>query len=335
MSTTQTAVHGQAKGFASLLPGLLLVVLLAIPAALLGKVFPLLGGAVIGLLLGILCRQAMTPSERVKPGIQFASKKLLQYSIVGLGFSLPLHQVATTGLHSLPVSLISLFVAFVVALAVGRLLGIPGKLKVLIGAGTAICGGSAIAAITPILQQDDHDTTYALSTIFLFNIVAVVLFPLLGKSLGMTDSGFGMWAGTAINDTSSVVAAAYAWSTSAGDYATIVKLTRAMMIVPVTLVIGMVYHRRQQGASLRHAVPWFIVMFVVASATNEWLPAALTQFIRQLAPVLIIGALTAIGLSTDVSRMRRAGWRPLMLGLVVWTSVAISSLVVQWLTGVL
>ncbi len=335
MPTVQTAANAQARPLTALLPGLLLVALLAIPAAFLGKAFPLLGGAVIGMLIGILCRQFLTPGERTKPGVQFASKQLLQYSIVGLGFSLPLRQVATTGLQSLPVTLVTLSVAFVVALIAGRALGIPGKLKVLIGAGTAICGGSAIAAITPVLKQEDHDTAYALSTIVLFNIVAVMLFPAIGKMLGMTDAGFGMWAGTAINDTSSVVAAAYAWNNAAGEYATIVKLTRAMMIVPVTLAVGLIYQRHQQGASLRRAVPWFIILFVVASAINEWLPATFTHVIRQAAPVMIVGALTAIGLSTDVGRMRRAGWRPLLLGLLVWISVALSSLLMQRVTGLL
>lgn len=311
------------------------MLMLAIPAALLGKTFPLLGGAVFGMLLGLLLRPLLKPGERSKPGVAFAGKQLLQYSIVSLGFSLPLHEVARTGLHSLPVSLVTLMVAFVVAVAVGHVLGISEKLKVLIGAGTAICGGSAIAAITPILKPEDHDTTYALSTIFLFNIVAVMLFPVLGRLLGMSDTGFGMWAGTAINDTSSVVAAGYAWNATAGEYATIVKLTRAMMIVPVSLVIGLIYRRRHPGTSIGRSVPWFIVLFVMASAINEWLPASLTQAIRQLAPMLIIGALTAIGLSTDIARLRQAGWRPLLLGLIVWISVATSSLMMQHLTGAL
>lgn len=319
----------------SMIAGLLLVLLLSIPAVLLGRAFPLLGGAVIGMMLGIACRQWFTPGERCLPGIRFASRQLLQCSIVALGFSLPLQQVASTGLHSLPVSLVTLTVAFVVAVAAGRLLGIPGKLKILIGAGTAICGGSAIAAITPILEQDEHDTAYALSTIFLFNIVAVMLFPVAGKLLGMTDAGFGLWAGTAINDTSSVVAAAYAWSATAGEYATIVKLTRAMMIVPVVVVIATLYRRERANSSIRRSVPWFIVMFVAASATNQWLPAPLTGAVRMVAPLLIVGALTAIGLNTDIARLRRAGWRPLLLGLLVWASVAASSLLMQRLTSAL
>lgn len=333
MTQSEIQPSHQTRKSPSVLPGLMLVVFLAVPAALLGRAFPLLGGAVIGMFLGIACRLLLLPSERCQPGIRFASRQLLQYSIVALGFSLPLQQVASTGLHSLPVSLVTLAVAFLVAVVAGRALRISGKLKVLIGAGTAICGGSAIAAITPILRQDEHDTAYALSTIFLFNVVAVMLFPTMGKWLGMTDAGFGLWAGTAINDTSSVVAAAYAWNNAAGEYATIVKLTRAMMIVPVALVIGMLYHQGRGNGSVRRSVPWFIVLFVAASATNQWLPDPLTHTVRLVAPLLIIGALTAVGLSTDVARLRRAGWRPLVLGLLVWVSVAASSLLMQTVTG--
>ena len=317
------------------LPGLCLVVAVSVPAALLGRMVPLLGGAVMGMLLGLLCRAFVKPGAQYKEGIQFASKQMLQYSIVGLGFSLPLHEVVRTGLTSLPISLVTLAVAFVVAIVVGRLLRIPEKLKILIGAGTAICGGSAIAAITPVLQPDDHDMTYALSTIFMFNVVAVIIFPILGKLFGMSDTGFGLWAGTAINDTSSVVAAGYAWSSAAGDYATIVKLTRAMMIVPVTLVIALICQRNQPGGSMRRVIPWFIVLFILASAVNEWLPAALTNAIRMVAPFLVVGALTAIGLSTDFARLKRAGARPLLLGLIVWVSVAVSSLVMQHAVGML
>jgi uncharacterized integral membrane protein (TIGR00698 family) len=318
-----------------LFPGLALVTFLVVPAWWLGGIFPLMGSAVIGMLLGMAVRQMMELGEHHHPGIRFAGRQLLQYSIVALGFSLPIRQVASTGLHSLQISLVTLSVAFAAAILIGRALHVPGKLNVLIGAGTAICGGSAIAAIIPVLQPDDHDTTYALSTIFLFNIVAVLTFPLLGHLMHMTDSGFGLWAGTAINDTSSVVAAGYAWDRAAGEYATIVKLTRAMMIVPVTLIIGVLYHRQRSGSSIRRAVPGFIVLFVLASLVNGYLPAELTAVIRKIAPLLITGALTAIGLSTDLRRLRSAGPRPLMLGLLVWASVACSSLLMQHLTGAL
>src|SRR5699024_1537947 len=170
-----------------------------------------------------------------RPGIRFAGNKVLQWSIVALGLGLSLTQVTSVGVASLSVTLVTITVAFVATLLLGRLLGIPSKLKTLIGVGTAICGGSAIAAATPIIKADEHETAFAISTIFLFNLIAVLVFPLFGHLLGMSDQGFGLWAGTAINDTSSVVAAGYSYSSAAGDHATIVKLTRATLIVPVCL----------------------------------------------------------------------------------------------------
>ena len=218
-------------------------------------------------------------------------------------------------------------------------------LMVLIGVGTAICGGSAIAAVTPIIRPDDHDTAFAISTIFLFNVVAVLIFPLLGHWMNLSDLGFGLWAGTAINDTSSVVAAGYSYSTTAGDYATIVKLTRATLIIPICLVLALVVgireKRRHQEAgsvgsfSLARIFPWFILWFLVASAvrTAGLVPAAIQPLLHTLAEFLIIVALTAIGLSANLRKMVSSGPRPILLGLGVWIAVAVSSLLVQRMIG--
>ncbi|QLG88482.1 YeiH family putative sulfate export transporter [Chitinibacter bivalviorum] len=324
-----------------LIPGLILVGGITAVAQFIGDQLPLMGGAVAGILLGLLIRSRFSVSERQLPGVQFAGKQLLQWSIVGLGLALPISAVLDTGLKSLSVTLVTLSIAFVSAFAFGKLLKIPTKLCVLIGGGTAICGGSAIAAMTPVIKPDDHETAFSLSTIFLFNIVAVLLFPPLGQWLGMSDTGFGLWAGTAINDTSSVVAAAYSWSKEAGDHATIVKLSRAMLIIPVTLILSFVFMKRNaatqdgqvQRASIRHAVPWFIVWFVAASLFNGYLPEILTSTAHSLSTVMITAALTAIGLSTDLGKMKHTGWRPVALGLIVWIMVAGSSLVMQHLGG--
>jgi len=323
----------------SLLPGLALVLSLAAVAALLGKMFPLVGSAVVGILLGIVIRWRIVLGTSCENGIQFASRQILQWSIVALGFGLPIAELAKTGMNSLSITLATISAAFFSALIFGRLLKVPAKLCVLIGTGTAICGGSAIAAITPVVKADAHETAFSLSTIFLFNVLAVLLFPLIGHFLGLSDRGFGLWAGTAINDTSSVVAAAYSWSKGAGDYAPIVKLTRAMLIIPVALVLGVLYNlnQREKGQhclrSLRHAAPWFIVWFVVASAVGQFLPSAVNTAAHSIAPFLITAALTAVGLSTDLGKMRQTGWRPVALGLLVWISVASTSLLVQHLTA--
>lgn len=326
-------------------PGLLLAAGIALAAWWLGRWLPLVGGPVFGIVLGIAVRNLFAPGEAFTPGIRFGGKQVLQWSIIALGFGLSLTQVAKTGLESLSVTLVTMTIAFLSALMLGRLLKVHGKLQLLIGVGTAICGGSAIAAVTPIIRPDDHDTAFAISTIFLFNVVAVLLFPLLGHLMHLSDLGFGLWAGTAINDTSSVVAAGYSYSHAAGDYATIVKLTRATLIIPVCLVLAFAVAWREKRASkqgggtaqfsLRRIFPWFILWFLVASAirTAGWVPAAIQPTIHFVAEFMIIVALTAIGLSANLRRMIASGARPILLGLGVWAAVSVSSLAVQLVIG--
>lgn len=322
------------------LPGLGLSVLIALVALGLGKLAPLIGGPVFGIVLGILVRNTLAPGATYSPGIQFAGKQVLQWSIIALGFGLSLDQVAKTGLESLSVTLVTITVAFLTAWLLGRRLKVHDKLKILIGVGTAICGGSAIAAVTPIIKPDEHDTAFAISTIFLFNLVAVLLFPLLGHLLHLSDLGFGLWAGTAINDTSSVVAAGYSFSKQAGDYATIVKLTRATLIIPICLIIAFAtaWKQKKQGAtdfSLARIFPWFILWFLVASGvrTAGLVPVALQPMLHMAAEFLIIVALTAIGLSANLRKMASTGARPILLGLGVWAAVSVSSLLVQLVIG--
>lgn len=324
----------------SLWPGLLLSAGLAAVAFGLGQWLPLIGGPVFGIVLGVVVRNLAPPPLTCRPGIRFAGQNILQWSIVALGFGLSLTQVAHTGMDSLAVTLVSVAAAFGAALLLGRLLGIPSKLKLLIGAGTAICGGSAIAAVTPIIKADEHDTAFAISTIFLFNLVAVLVFPALGHLMGMSQEGFGLWAGTAINDTSSVVAAGYSYGAAAGDHATIVKLTRATLIIPLCLLLATIeaWRQKKHGGgdfALRRVIPWFILWFVVASAVSSAgvIPDAWQPTIRLGAKLLIIVALTAIGLSADLRRMAATGFRPIVLGLGVWVAVALSSLGVQYVTG--
>jgi len=326
-------------------PGLLLALGIALLAWWLGRLLPLVGGPVFGIVLGILVRNLLSPGAQFTPGIQFGGKQILQWSIIALGFGLSLTQVAKTGLESLSVTLVTMTVAFVSALLLGRALKVHGKLQVLIGVGTAICGGSAIAAVTPIIEPDEHDTAFAISTIFLFNLVAVLLFPLLGHLMHLSDLGFGLWAGTAINDTSSVVAAGYSYSHAAGDFATIVKLTRATLIIPVCLILAFAMAWRAKRAarhsdepvnfSLRRIFPWFILWFLVASAlrTMGYVPTVALPAIRFAAEFMIIVALTAIGLSANLRKMAATGHRPILLGLGVWAAVSISSLLVQLVIG--
>ena len=322
------------------MPGLLLATAVALPAWALGLVLPLLGGAVLAILLGLGLRLSWMPPVRCQPGLQFTGKSVLQLSIILLGFGLDLGQVSRVGLGSLGVTITTLALALLAAWGLGRALRIPAKLALLVGVGTAICGASAIAAVAPIIRSDGHDTAFALSTIFLFNVVAVLVFPPLGHLLQISDEQFGLWPGTAINDTSSVVAAGYAYSHHAGDYATIVKLTRATLIPPVCLLLAaaMAWQARRQHASpgqppagLGKVMPWFIVGFVLAAAlrSSGWLPAPLQNGLHAAGGLAMVLALAAIGLSADLRQMRATGSRPILLGLGVWAAVTTGSLLLQ------
>lgn len=339
-SSTPPPIVGPAAPSHPRWPGLLLALAVAIVALFLGRLMPLVGGPVFGIVLGIIVRNAFSPAPRFGPGIQFAGKKVLQWSIIALGFGLSLQQVAQTGLDSLSVTLLTMAAAFLAAWLLGRLLRTDSMLTLLIGVGTAICGGSAIAAVTPIVKADEHDTAFAISTIFLFNLIAVLVFPALGHLMHLTDHGFGLWAGTAINDTSSVVAAGYSYSKQAGDFATIVKLTRATLIIPVCLVLAFVVavREKKKGAGnfkLSRIFPWFILWFLVASAIRSLglIPTPLQPWLHALAEFLIIMALSAIGLSANLRKMASSGPRPILLGLGAWIAVAVSSLVVQHFLG--
>jgi uncharacterized integral membrane protein (TIGR00698 family) len=326
------------------LSGILFAFVIALLSNYLGSLFPIVGGAVFGIVIGIIINNFIGKPKSLEKGITFTSKKILQWAIIVLGAGLSLTQVWKTGLSSFSVMIFTLSAAFITAYGVGKLMGIPGNLKTLIGVGTAICGGSAIAAISPIIEADDMEIAYSVSTIFLFNVIAVLIFPPLGHLLGFSDTAFGLWAGTAINDTSSVVAAGYAYSNAAGAYATIVKLTRTTMIIPIALVFSFIMAYKKKKASkenpkvnysLKKIFPWFIIWFLAASLLNTLgiFPAGSIQYINKIGKFMIVMALTAIGLNSDFKKMLKTGVKPIILGVIVWFVVAVFSVVVQQFTG--
>ncbi|QNE20478.1 putative sulfate exporter family transporter [Kribbella qitaiheensis] len=293
------------------LPGAGVVLVLAAVAVPLGRLVPVVGGPVFGILLGVLAGVALPVlrSERMRPGYDFASKNLLQLSIVVLGTGLSLQQVVRVGGSSLPVMLGTLTVALGGAWVFGRLLGVRGDTQTLIGVGTAICGGSAIAAATAAIGAKRSSVAYALATIFTFNVVAVLAFPPLGHLLGLSPEAFGLWAGTAINDTSSVVAAGYAYSQSAGDQALVVKLTRSLTLVPIVLTLVLLKSRRDartaDAAAVAPTSPQGAVVDGRAAATEvEGAGAAVgaagaqrrTLPWRKLVPLFLVGFIAAAGL---------------------------------------
>ncbi|MDF2592998.1 MAG: putative protein family, partial [Clostridia bacterium] len=253
--------------FKKMFAGIVLAFAIALPAWYLGKLFPIMGGPVFGILIGIIVAFWKRPAV-FNEGLKFTSKKLLQAAIILLGFEMNLYNVIKVGSQSLLVMLFTLTAAFITAWLVGRALKLQGNIATLIGVGTAICGGSAIAATAPVINAEDKEIAYSISTIFLFNVAAVFIFPAIGHLVHMSDIGFGIWAGTAINDTSSVVAAGYSYSDAAGSLATIVKLTRTLMIIPITLFLAIYTHRKtsqHSTFSLSKVFPWFVLGFIVAS----------------------------------------------------------------------
>ena len=319
------------KGF-----GLAIAFVLALCAMFLGNFFPIIGSSVFALILGIFLNELVDLPENSRPGLNWSGKKLLQYSIIFMGFSLPIATVASTGLSSLKISLPTITVAFLAAMIFGRVFHLKSHLRTLIGFGTAICGGSAIAAASPILEAKDEEIALSISTIFFFNILAVFIFPFLGHLMHMNDATFGTWAGTAINDTSSVVAAGYTYSQSAGDLATIVKLSRALMIVPACLIFAGVRYVRSksshQKVNLKKIFPWFILWFVMASIVTSVgiFPSSFVPATKFLSQWLMAMALAGIGARVSFGQFRKAGAAPLLTGAFAWFAVAVSSLIIQY-----
>ena len=335
--------------------GIALCLALALPAWLLGKQFEVVGGPVFAILIGMAVALLLRGRDTaaLEPGIKYTSKKVLQYAVILLGFGLNLAQIAQVGATSLPIIISTITTSLVIAFVLCRALKIPSKISTLVGVGSSICGGSAIAATAPVIDADDEEIAQAISVIFLFNIIAALIFPALGGMLGLTNEGFGLFAGTAVNDTSSVTAAASAWDgmhpgANTLDAATIVKLTRTLAIIPITLALAVLQLRRAKKAaaaggtesagtfSLKKIFPYFIIFFVLASVitTVFALPSTVTAPVKELSKFFIVMAMAAIGLNTDLVKLVRTGGKPILMGLCCWVGIAAVSLGMQHMLGI-
>ena len=285
-------------------------------------------------------------------GIVYTSKKILQYAVILLGFGLNLSEIAKVGATSLPIIISTISTSLIVSFALYHLLNMPANISTLIGVGSSICGGSAIAATAPVIGADDEEIAQSISVIFLFNILAALIFPTLGGALGLSNEGFGLFAGTAVNDTSSVTAAASAWDgmhpgANTLDQATIVKLTRTLAIIPITLVLAIwrtakvkrAGGAQENGFSLKKVFPFFIIFFVLASvittaATSAGVTASAFQPFKELSKFFIIMAMGAIGLNTDLVKLVRTGGKPIFMGLCCWLAITAVSLGMQHVLGI-
>lgn len=347
-----------------LIPGLALTFAIAVVATILGTFAPVVGGPVFGIVIGVVLAAFLRPGTVLDAGTKFSSKRILQASIVVLGSGLSLQQVVTVGASSLPVMLGTLAVALLGGWLIGKALRVDGEIGTLISVGTGICGASAIAAVTAVIDAAESKVAYAIGTIFTFNVAAVLIYPSLGHLLGLSQHAFGLWAGTAINDTSSVVAAAYTYGSSAGAYGVVVKLTRTLMIIPISIALALFIARRRARAAefvpdgglpasaghgesgaapARRRVPWkqivplFIIGFLFASAldTVGAIPDSWHGPLSFIGVFMITMALSGIGLSTRLSTLKSAGHRPLLLGGILFVLVGASSLALQAATGTL
>lgn len=335
------------------IPGILVCLLIAVPAWLLGRQFPVVGGPVIAILAGMIIASFWTPKDSMNKGIKFTSKYILQTAVVLLGFGLDMGVILQTGKQSLPIIVCTISTSLIVAFVLMKLLKAPANTATLIGVGSSICGGSAIAATAPVIGADDDEVAQSISVIFFFNVLAAIIFPILGHTLGFdTTSGeaFGIFAGTAVNDTSSVTAAAATWDnmwslgTATLDKAVTVKLTRTLAIIPITLVLAAWNARKadtkSEKFSLKRAFPLFILLFVIASlitTAGSSLGVAASVFapLKSLSKFFIVMAMAAIGLGSNMVKLIKTGAKPLILGASCWICITLMSLLMQHLMHLL
>jgi uncharacterized integral membrane protein (TIGR00698 family) len=335
--------------------GIVLCLCIAIPSWFLGKQFPIIGGAVIAILAGMIVTLFVKNKSPFETGIKFTSKKILQWAVILLGFGLNLNVILQTGKQSLPIIISTISTSLIIAFVLHKAMHIPSKISTLIGVGSSICGGSAIAATAPVIDADDEEVAQAISVIFFFNVLAALLFPTLGSFLGFsTTSGeaFGIFAGTAVNDTSSVTAAASTWDnmwnlgSATLDTAVTVKLTRTLAIIPITLVLAFIRTRQEKNndsyekkVSLKQIFPMFILYFIAASvittiATSLGVSSSVFSPIKELSKFFIVLAMAAIGLNTDIVKLVKTGGKPIVMGFSCWIGITAVSLLMQHILGI-
>lgn len=323
--------------------GVILCLAIAMPAYYLGKQLPLIGGPVFAILMGMIITFLVKDKSKVQSGITYTSKKILQYAVILLGFGMNLSDIVKTGSSSLPIIISTIATSLVVAYVLCKVLKMPSKISTLIGVGSSICGGSAIAATAPVIEADDEEIAQAISVIFLFNILVALIFPTLGGMLGLSNDGFGLFAGSAVNDTSSVTATATAWDGIHGsntlDQATIVKLTRTLAIIPITLVLAFKRTRDAEKSestfNLKKIFPFFILFFILASVITTVfnLPGNITAPIKDLSKFFIVMAMAAIGLNTNIVKLVKSGAKPIFMGFCCWVAITVVCLSMQALLG--
>ena len=325
--------------------GLLLCLIIAVPSWFLGLAVPVIGGPVFAILFGMILTLILAKKGPFPAGINFTSKKILQAAVVFLGFGMNLTEILAKGKQSLPIIVSTIATSLVIAFLLYKALRLRANNAILVGVGSSICGGSAIAATAPVIDASDEEVAQSISVIFLFNVMAALIFPALGTMLGLSNEGFGLFAGTAINDTSSVTAAATAWDgvhhSNTLESAAIVKMTRTLAIIPITLALAIWRGRKARQSetssfSLKKSFPFFVLFFVLASVATTLfqLPGAVTAPLKELSKFLIVMAMAAIGLNTNIVKLIKTGGKPIFTGSCCWAGITLVSLGMQHILGI-
>lgn len=333
--------HSQhSSSIIALWQGLAITLIIGTLAWWTGLRFPIIGAPVVAILLGLLFGQIFGQRHALNPGVTFASKRILQGSIILLGAGMSLAEIARVGSAGLPIMIGTLFVCVAGGFILGRLLKVESQTGLLITYGTAICGASAIATMSAVMAATGPAIAVSITVIVVYNVLAALLFPGIGHLLGLSQEAFGMWAGTAINDTSSVMAAATVYGAVASSYAVVVKLTRTLAIVPLALFQAWLQNRQlpedQRTTTVWYRlIPPFLVWFLVAACIRStgMIPDSFNQALKFHSHFGITVAMGAVGMSSSLTAIKNAGWRPVALGGLLWIIVATSSLVLQWATG--
>lgn len=330
--------------------GILLCLVIAIPSWFLGKIFPVVGGAVTAIIAGMIVTMFWNDKGKAEAGIKWTSKIILQTAVVLLGFGMNLGVIFQTGKQSLPIIICTITTSLIISWIMRKALKVPANTSILVGVGSSICGGSAIAATAPVIDADDDEIAQSIAVIFFFNVIAAIFFPVLGKAIGFDTihgDAFGIFAGTAINDTSSVTAAASTWDSMWNfgsetlNKAVTVKLTRTLAIIPITLGLSLIMAKKSAKEdvkttkfSLKRAFPMFILYFVIAAiittlCIHMGVSAEVFQPIKELSKFMIIMAMAAIGLNSNVIQLVKTGGKPIVVGASCWCGITIVSLIMQ------
>ena len=330
--------------------GIILCLVIAIPSWFLGRIFPVIGGAVIAIIAGMIIAMFWSDKGKAELGIKWTSKMVLQTAVVLLGFGMNFGVIFQIGKQSLPIIVCTITTSLIIAWLMKKVLKVPANTSILVGVGSSICGGSAIAATAPVIGADDDEIAQSIAVIFFFNVLAAIFFPILGKAIGFDTAhgdAFGIFAGTAINDTSSVTAAASTWDSMWNlgsetlNKAVTVKLTRTIAIIPITLGLSLIREKKSakegkqsSGFSLKQSFPMFIFFFVLAAiittiCVHIGIHANVFQPIKELSKFMIIMAMAAIGLNSNVIKLIKTGGKPIAVGALCWCGITVVSLIMQ------